>query len=108
MAPDREPDIDLGHDHKLWFFGWHPDRELNPQYETKPDIERAGATVGHKKSDGSDCLGGIWFDVPEAFELVGGRAVWQVQSWEPLTVSPSLLCHCGDHGFIREGKWVPA
>lgn len=34
---------------------------------------------------------------------------WDVQSLEPLTISPSLLCRaCGHHGFIREGKWVPA
>lgn len=34
---------------------------------------------------------------------------WEVQSFEPLTISPSLLCRaCGDHGFIREGKWVKA
>jgi hypothetical protein len=41
---------------------------------------------------------------------------WDVVSLEPLTLSPSLLCRyrwqqgpeCGDHGFIREGKWVSA
>lgn len=28
---------------------------------------------------------------------------------EHLTISPSLLCRtCGHHGFIRDGKWVPA
>ncbi len=28
---------------------------------------------------------------------------------EHLTISPSLLCRtCGNHGFIRDGKWVPA
>lgn len=35
--------------------------------------------------------------------------VWQVESWDPLTLSPSVLCNtCGLHGFIREGRWVPA
>lgn len=34
---------------------------------------------------------------------------WEVISVEPLTLSPSLLCRaCGSHGFIRDGKWVPA
>jgi hypothetical protein len=34
---------------------------------------------------------------------------WDLVQLEPLTISPSLLCHaCGHHGFIREGKWVPA
>ena len=28
---------------------------------------------------------------------------------DPLTISPSILCpDCGTHGFIREGRWVPA
>lgn len=30
-------------------------------------------------------------------------------SREPLHIEPSILCPvCGDHGFIREGKWVVA
>lgn len=34
---------------------------------------------------------------------------WTVESTEPLTLSPSLLCRgCGNHGWIREGRWVPA
>ncbi len=34
---------------------------------------------------------------------------WKLESENPLTLSPSLLCRtCGHHGFIREGKWVPA
>lgn len=34
---------------------------------------------------------------------------WEVLSEDPLTLSPSLACQqCGHHGFIREGRWVPA
>lgn len=34
---------------------------------------------------------------------------WDVLSVNPLTLSPSLLCKaCGHHGFIRQGRWVPA
>ena len=33
---------------------------------------------------------------------------WQVESRDPVTIAPSLLCPCGHHGFIRDGKWVPA
>ena len=36
------------------------------------------------------------------------RARWTLVAYDPLTVAPSLLCACGDHGFIRDGKWVPA
>jgi len=34
---------------------------------------------------------------------------WTVESLEPLTLSPSLLCRiCGNHGFIRAGRWIEA
>jgi len=34
---------------------------------------------------------------------------WTIESREPLTLSPSLLCtRCGHHGFVRGGEWVPA
>lgn len=36
---------------------------------------------------------------------------WEIQSENPLTISPSLLCtdpRCNRHGFIREGRWIPA
>lgn len=32
---------------------------------------------------------------------------WTIVSKEPLTVSPSILCHaCKSHGFITDGKWI--
>lgn len=33
---------------------------------------------------------------------------WQVESVDPVTIAPSLLCPCGHHGFIRNGRWEPA
>lgn len=34
---------------------------------------------------------------------------WQIVRTEPLTVVPSLLCTgCGTHGWITDGRWVPA
>ena len=34
---------------------------------------------------------------------------WTLVSEKPLTLSPSLLCPmCGHHGFVRDGRWVPA
>lgn len=34
---------------------------------------------------------------------------WEVDREDPLTLSPSLACQtCGHHGFIRDGRWVPA
>ena len=33
-----------------------------------------------------------------------------IVSRSPVTLTPSLLCpfNCGTHGYIRDGKWVPA
>lgn len=34
---------------------------------------------------------------------------WTLLADSPLTLAPSLLCNlCHVHGFIREGRWVPA
>ena len=38
-----------------------------------------------------------------------GSSFWTIVQEEPLTVTPSILCkECGLHGFITDGKWVPA
>jgi len=100
-------EIELGHDHWLRWVAWAPDRELNPQYAHLPDMPRYAAIVRHTKPDGDQCEGMITFDSPVARELERGE-MWNVASWDPLTLSPSLLCHCGDHGFIVDGRWVPA
>lgn len=100
--------LDLGHDHSLEFYCWKPDRHLNPQYSDVPDVERYGAIIDHGLPDGSRCRGHITFDGPIQRQHQSNRTFWQVHAWEPLTLSPSIGCRCGDHGFIREGKWVPA
>ncbi len=100
--------LDLGHNHTLRYTTWAPDRGLNPQYADLPDVERIGAIVAHHKPDGSSCEGAIFFDSETARRVLPDRPRWTVQSWEPLTLNPSLLCHCGDHGFIRDGRWVQA
>ena len=102
--------IDLGHDHAMSYFCWAPDRDLNPQYEGIPDVERYGITVYHKAPDGSECASAVVFDGEVQRKLEpDGRHRWAVVQEDPLTLSPSLLCmRCGDHGFIRDGKWVPA
>lgn len=109
--------IDLGEGHTLRFYAWGPDRDLNPQYAGIPDVERYGALVAHpaRPDDGNvtcadigQCEGAITF-AGEVQQRIAPRATtWTVESWDPLTLSPSLLCHCGDHGFVRAGKWVTA
>lgn len=75
-------------------------------------VEYEGQIVGineaHKNKDGQVCLGFVLFaDTPAS--VTSGAPQWHVESANPLTLSPSILCRsCGNHGFIREGKWVPA
>jgi hypothetical protein len=109
--PDWAPDLDLGDGHTLSWVTWRPDRALNPQYADLPDVDRWGATVNHAgvQADGQQpCPGGfITFEqAPEFARLLGDRPTWRIEQPDPLTVSPSLACRlCGDHGWIREGRW---
>lgn len=112
--------IDLGHEHTLRFTSWAPDRSIPAnaeRYAGVPDVERWGAILGHPvgphpivpaaQSTGY-CEGGLTFDGPVQQQLEPQQPKWTVESWEPLTLSPSVLCACGDHGWVREGRWVPA
>jgi hypothetical protein len=115
--------VDLGHEHYLHYYGWAPDRRLNPQYEGLPDVERLGATIIHRVGPMEPhpgysglwgvpgwCAGSVQFKAPETEPVlhVFHGATWDVMSWEPLHIEPSVLCACGDHGFIRNGRWQPA
>lgn len=55
----------------------------------------------HKCKDGKWSSG--WIDLTS-----GARH--RLVSEEPLHIEPSILCPvgCGDHGFVREGRWVSA
>ena len=101
-------DLDLGDGHWLTFTCWAPDRKLNPQYDNIPDVGKWGAIIRHTKPDGTSCMGCITFDGPVQQRLAASNPRWIVESWAPLSISPSLLCDCGDHGFIRNDKWVKA
>jgi hypothetical protein len=65
-----------------------------------------GVSVLHSTKMGERCEGGAWVHFHGA---VATNDVWQLVREEPLTISPSILCRaCGLHGYIREGKWIPA
>jgi hypothetical protein len=109
--------IDLGHGHELRFARWSPDRDLNPQYADLPDVEKCTAIIRHTLladdaqqfcQERGYCEAAANLDSEVTRQIFPESALWQVASWEPLTLSPSLLCHCGDHGFIQQGRWVPA
>lgn len=108
-------EIDFGAGHTGRWVRWAPD-DLPANRERYgvplPVVEKACLVVRHLTPTGAVCESAIHPDIPEASLMFGAdapRHVWRVESWDPLTLSPSLLCRrCGDHGFIREGRWVPA
>ncbi len=54
-----------------------------------------------------NCVDSEFDHIPGRLPL-GGPGGWTLEQQEPLTISPSILCHaCGTHGFFREGKWMP-
>lgn len=95
--------IDLGDEHYVVFHGHGgtptPDAITGGVVLHKARSTRAGSITGEW------CVGGFSLDVPENPQQ-NGR--WQLVSWEPFHIEPSLLCSCGDHGFIRNGAWVRA
>ena len=57
---------------------------------------------------GEVCFGSFGWRNPRPGQF-RNDPIWERVSVDPLTVSPSLLClDCGAHGWIKEGKWVPA
>jgi len=101
--------VDLGHDHYLAYSQWAPDRELNPHRAHLPDVEKYGALIFHTSAEtGQPCAGFVTFAGDVQREVAPNAITWDVQSWEPLTIVPSVLCSCGDHGFVSNGQWVPA
>ena len=66
---------------------------------------RCGLIESHTRPNGDECCGYVAFrHVPQ-----DSKSSWVVEKEEPLTLSPSVLCKtCGHHGYISEGRWVPA
>lgn len=117
MREPPEEAVDLGGGHSYVLTVWSPDRELNPQYEDIEDCDPYGAIVFHTNLvTGEPCAGAIVFDGETQRKLEPDRKLWGLNSLEPLDVEGSVLCRyarvgeaeCGDHGYIREGRWVVA
>jgi hypothetical protein len=91
----RKGEIKIGAGHSISFL-----------YEGFDSMERVGLIHHHRSPEGFVCDGGsVLFDVPEN-EFVPAEQKWQLTSLHPLTLSPSLLCsRCGDHGYIKSGRW---
>lgn len=105
-GPLHENAMNLRHDHIGFKVQWAPDRDLNPGLEDKPDIPWCGLIIEHFTPLGEACVSHITFDLPGTADWNNHK--WEVVSFDPLHVEPSILCDCGDHGFIRNGQWEPA
>ena len=85
--------------------------DIGDEHYIKPIVGSDGAQVGvmvlHRPHHGNGSHGeGRCTSSP--FWKHAERE-WSLDSAEPLTLSPSVLCGtCGDHGFIRGGRWVSA
>lgn len=109
---EKHHDIDLGGGYYLKFFSWEPDRDIKAnarRYFGIPNVEKIGAHITCPHGN----AGGIMFkqdDPRYSSEVFLSDVWWDLISWEPLHVEPSIqfLSPPCCHGFIREGKWVNA
>lgn len=100
--PFTDPDMemrDLGHGVYCTNVSDHKDNWIGI-------LEWHECVAAQNNTDSGLSAGGVYFqNAPE--NVQGAR--WQLVTAEPLTINPSVLCGtCGLHGFIREGRWVPA
>jgi hypothetical protein len=108
MTPQPKPervDVDLGGGVTL--------RWTELYGRETPAGEHFGAIVSHRKPDGSYCEGAITFNTALGREFAASSAPPTTKprdpAWEPLSISPSVLCtDCGEafHGHIQGGRWV--
>lgn len=74
-------------------------------------VTHEGAPYGwieaHLDKRGKWCTGVIQRRGTEA--PGSNRPTWRVLSEDPLTLDPSVKCaDCGNHGWIRDGRWQAA
>jgi hypothetical protein len=88
----------LDDDHAITWSQWPGESEPN------------GGILWHRKPEGDWCCGSWYIRHPtyNGKRLSADVTLWTLESRDPLTLSPSFLCHCGHHGFIRNGAWVAA
>lgn len=94
-------DVDLGDGHSITW----------TQYEgvIVGGIIRHEMPVSEKFPHGY-CDGCFWL-IGNAFttKYKPTAPVWNLRgTFEEPTLSPSFLCHCGNHGWVVNGKWIRA
>lgn len=91
--------IDLGDGHTLLPFAQHDGGPITGYIETHP-----------RPDNGQPCAGSVMLDT--AGDGWPEHPRWRVTDrtpGAPLSLEPSILCRsCGNHGWVRGGKWVAA
>lgn len=104
-------EIDIGLDHFITYFSWRPDDfpENRKRFGYPlPNVTKVGLFIRHPNKNGQYCHSAMYFEGTE-YTKHYKTTTWKVEKWEPLTITPSIKClTCQDHGFITDGKWVPA
>jgi hypothetical protein len=99
-------DLDFGNGFTGRWVKWSPDRlipENFKRYHDVQDIEKSALLLTCRHG-----LEGVLHpDAPDVRRVFPNANFWTVESWEPLTLNPSIQTGCC-HGYIREGKWVDA
>ena len=91
-------ELDLGDNHRITFTHFQGERRV------AGGVEHLNPATGTACTEWIPFEGRTW---AKAFRDT--ITTWKVEQDDPLTLSPSILCRaCGDHGFIRDGKWVRA
>lgn len=100
--PFTDPDMqmhELGHD--VW---WTKVCDVDGSWVGI--LEWHECEAAQNSSDAGLSAGGVNFENAPA-SIQGAR--WRLLKAESLTIVPSVRCQtCGLHGFITDGKWVPA
>lgn len=86
--------------------------DLGDGHRLSPILGKQDELIGymdehpHATEPGRECWGSVAL---EGTEWGREHPRWRVVQAQPLTLAPSLLCPtCGNHGFVRDGRWVPA
>lgn len=92
-------DVDLGDGHYL---AWS-------EYNTPEGTETSGGLIFHARPGLPECFAGFTLRNTRYAADYPSDDTWLLTGHkETPTLSPSFRCHCGDHGYVREGRWERA
>lgn len=124
-VPDRDHVLVLDDDHWVKFMAVVPCERTDPaDYDTCSIVgdhthdtvltwdRAAGTVIGlamWHRTEGGWCTAGLYFaNTPRPDGRTENSRGHTLEQLDPLHVEASLLCDCGHHGFIRDGRWIPA